>query len=140
VSLDHHYTGLQRYCSRATVRAHRLLVAVRCCLGDLVAEDTALLDTAAEWCVLSAELLERLGGVEEVEGPPVRLSTRLGSFTGDLVRIPVRFSAEFGQALTVEATWICCADWPGPLVLGWTGCLERFRFALDPETETFYFG
>jgi hypothetical protein len=42
----------------------------------------------------------------------------------------------------IEATWFISPDWPGPLVLGWKGCLERLRFALDPtpEEEWFYFG
>jgi hypothetical protein len=31
-------------------------------------------------------------------------------------------------------------DWPGPTVLGWRGCLDRFRWAIDPDDEVFYFG
>jgi len=52
----------------------------------------------------------------------------------------MRFRATEGQPLLVEATWFVSPDWPGPLVLGWKGCLERFRFALDPNEERFYFG
>jgi hypothetical protein len=30
-------------------------------------------------------------------------------------------------------------EWPGPMVLGWKGCLERIRFGFDPNVESFYF-
>ena len=54
-------------------------------------------------------------------------------------RIPVRFAAEEGNSLEVEATWFLSEDWIGPPVIGWKGCLERIRFALDPAEEPFYF-
>ena len=98
-----------------------------------------MLDTAAEWCVLPADLIASLG-LDGATGYPVRLETRLGVFSGNLERIPMRFRATEGQPLLVEATWFVSPDWPGPLVLGWKGCLERFRFALDPNEERFYLG
>ena len=39
----------------------------------------------------------------------------------------------------MDATWFVAPDWPGPSVIGWRGCLERMRFALDPGEEAFYF-
>ena len=41
--------------------------------------------------------------------------------------------------MRVAGTWFVSEDWPGPNVLGWKGCLERMRFALDPSDESFYF-
>jgi hypothetical protein len=61
-------------------------------------------------------------------------------FTGQLARIPVTLFASEGESLTVEATWLICPDWPGPVVIGWKGCLERLRFAIEPGEEGIYFG
>ena len=52
----------------------------------------------------------------------------------------VEFLATEGDNVVVEATWFISEDWPGPAVIGWKGCLERFRFALDPSDDSFYFG
>jgi hypothetical protein len=53
--------------------------------------------------------------------------------------IPVEFEADEGSPLNVEATWFVADGWPGPVVIGWKGCLERLRLALDPDQDTFYF-
>jgi hypothetical protein len=69
--------------------------------------------------------------------PP--LLTRLGAVTGRLERIPITFLPREGEEVTIEATWFISLDWPGPTVIGWKGCLERMRFALDPNDDSFYF-
>ena len=43
------------------------------------------------------------------------------------------------EELPIDATWLIIEDWPGPTVLGWRGCLERMRFAVDPLDNWFYF-
>lgn len=53
--------------------------------------------------------------------------------------MPSPFLRVKGKSMTVEATCFVSAAWPGPLVIGWKGCLERMRFALDPDDEFFYF-
>lgn len=116
------------------------LVGIPCSVGDLGVGEVALLDTAAEWCVLSAETATELGIEPETAGTPARLSTRLGTFEGCLQRIPVTFDPDVGEALTIDATWFVSTEWPGPMVLGWRGCLERMRFALNPVEGAFYFG
>jgi hypothetical protein len=50
------------------------------------------------------------------------------------------FPADEGSPLDVEVTWFVSADWPGPVVIGWRGSLERLRFGLDPSSDDFYFG
>ena len=45
-----------------------------------------------------------------------------------------------GRDLALEATFFVPADWRGSVVLGWRGCLERFRFGVDPFKNRFYFG
>jgi hypothetical protein len=115
-----------------------ILVAVRCVLGDRRDEDVALLDTASQWCVLPPAVAQELGYDLDVEGT-TRLHSRFGLLTGELLRLPVRFVADEGQFADVEATWFLSPDWTGPLVMGWTGCLERMRFAFDPRENDFYF-
>lgn len=56
--------------------------------------------------------------------------------------IPVSFPAEEGATLELpNASWFVPDTWVGPLVVGWSGCLEAFRFAFDPTegNEYFYF-
>jgi len=139
MTLIQEFQGWTSYRSDLYVASHRLLVAVPCAVGDALVAADGLLDTAAEWCVLPAEMIAPLG-FHSVEDPSTRLETRLGIFSGSLERASVRFPAAEGDSLTIDATWFVSPDWLGPLVLGWKGCLERFRFALDPLTERFYFG
>ncbi|HEY3569200.1 MAG TPA: hypothetical protein VGP73_14815 [Thermoanaerobaculia bacterium] len=69
------------------------------------------------------------------------MSTRLGSFRGDLYRGPLFFEAREGEPLDVEATVFVSSDWPpGMNFLGYEGLLQRIRFAVDPEVNLFYFG
>ncbi len=133
------YHGRARYLSDTRHGPNRLLLAVTCQIAELPVNIPAMLDTAAEWCVLPQELVAALGVHAQPEDSWVRLDSRLGRFDGFLARIPITLLADEGPDLTVNATCLICPDWPGPMVLGWKGCLERFRFALEPEDETFYF-
>jgi hypothetical protein len=49
------------------------------------------------------------------------------------------FDASEGRPLTIQATCFVSADWPGPMVIGWKGCLERIHFGFDTTLELFYF-
>jgi hypothetical protein len=91
------------------------------------------LDTAARWGIFPSELAEGLGYDPETNGEPMSISTRLGRFSGYLMRIPILLPAQEGEALQMDLAWFVSAEWPGPPVLGWTNCLERLRFALDPS-------
>jgi hypothetical protein len=137
VSLGQTYTGRCRYRSDIPYERHTLFVAVPCFMGEELLD--ALLDTGSQWCILPASLASRLGYDQEGEGEVAILSSRLGTLTGRLERIPVCFRAEEGSDVTVEATYFLCSEWTGPAVLGWKGCLERIRLALDPSEEWFYF-
>jgi predicted aspartyl protease len=117
---------------------HELLLAVPCFIGESLQKTMALLDTGAEWCVLPPLVASALG-VDATEGDPMVLHSRFGAAQGGLIRFPVYFHAILGSDLRVEATWFVSPDWHGPTVLGWRGCLERMRFALDPAEEQFYF-
>lgn len=100
----------------------------------------AMVDTAAPWCIfeprIGAFVRENFHWVSK--GVP--LSTRLGTFRGDLYRVPLFFEAFDGEPLDVEATVFVSPDWPGDNFLGYEGLLQRIRFAVDPEVNLFYFG
>lgn len=131
------YTGKARYFTGLPSAVGSLLVAITCRVEGLAIR--SLLDTASEWCVLRWETAIALGWSAVSSGPPVPLSSRFGQVEGWLERLSLSFPAEEGVTLEIEATWFISEDWPGPPVLGWKGCLERLRFALDPGEEWFYF-
>jgi hypothetical protein len=68
-----------------------------------------------------------------------QLLTRFGRLASQLIRFSTVLVAQVGEDVEIEATWFVSFDWPGPMVLGWKGCLERVRSAFDPGEEAFYF-
>jgi len=139
MTLAQTYMGRSSYFSIFEPGRPVLLVGVPCRLGDLIDQDIALLDTAAEWCVMTPTVAADLGIATSPRSPRIRLASRFGTFSGTLERVSVQFTAEDGQSVAVEATWFVAPDWSGPLVIGWRGCLERMRFAIDPTEEAIYF-
>ncbi|MDH3605006.1 MAG: hypothetical protein OEU26_35870 [Candidatus Tectomicrobia bacterium] len=108
------------------------------------------------------EAMVDTGGVFLVCHPEVALQARLetsdavsdtleilfrGVFVrGRLYRLNLTLVAEIGTTLDFQATVFVpesedAEQWGEiPSILGMYGCLERIRFAVDPDTETFYFG
>jgi len=88
----------------------------------------AMVDTGAPWVVLDPELAEAL----QIEA----------SGAVELVNL----LAERGESHRVEATIFVPALPPGevwgnkPNFIGLLGLLDRIRYAIDPSTNTFYFG
>jgi hypothetical protein len=99
----------------------------------------AQLDTGAAYSTLETELAESLG-LFDGEGHRATLGTRQGTFSGRLERVPLVLVADEGKSLDIEATFFICRGWPGRTFIGYTGFLDRIRFALDPLTNSFYFG
>jgi hypothetical protein len=107
----------------------------------------AIVDTGAPFVVCPPELAEVLALVPDkaIEAFP-GMVIRGRRFSGYLHEVSIRFRAEAGRDEIVfgttfvpdEATGIYWGGWP-PFI-GLTGCLERLRFAVDPNTDTFYFG
>jgi hypothetical protein len=54
--------------------------------------------------------------------------------------VAITIPADEGKSLDVEATAFVSPDWPWPNFIGYQGLLQRIRFAVDPETNLFYFG
>lgn len=99
----------------------------------------AQVDTGAAYSILEVDAAAALGllGLKE---PWTRLSTRLGTLNGQLIRLPVTLVADHGESLELEAMFFVSPDWRGGSFLGYTGFLDRLRFALDSPANLFYFG
>lgn len=99
-----------------------------------------MVDTAAPWCILEpalARAAERhLEGLSDIAA----IDSRLGRFTGRLCRGIATIRAENGESLAVDTTFFLSREWPGGNFVGYQGFLERFRFAVDPGVNRFYFG
>jgi hypothetical protein len=133
------YTGKSLYFADLEEEPSPLLVAAACFIEDLPQRTYALLDTASQWCILPPPLAAKIGFDPTSSEETISLSTRFGTLLGRLERVTVTLDAMEGQPLTIQATCFVSAEWPGPMVIGWKGCLERIRFGFDTTTETFYF-
>jgi len=116
---------------------------IPCAFEELQEEYDALFDTGAEYSVMHREVAAELGLKPDGE-TCLTMSTRLGDFQGSLQRHAVRIPALAGEDLLVEPAWFVCAEWPGPMVLGWRGFLESITFGCNPratsdEEGRFYF-
>jgi len=108
-------------------------------------ETQAVVDTGGVWLVCDpgiAEVLE-LDPEDGIECPPLQI--RGDRVPGMLHRLRVTFVAEEGESLQLQGTaFVPESDphqtWPLPTFLGFHGCLERIRFAVNPSTQMFYFG
>jgi hypothetical protein len=140
VALSQIYAGRKRYYTDHETPTGKLTVSVEYQVEEHLV--LAFLDTGASCGIFPASLADALGYDAQAEGLPTALHTRLGDYDGYLLRIPIFIPAEEGEGLEVELTWVVSPSWPGPPTIGWGGCLERIRFALDPTPgeDCFYFG
>ena len=88
---------------------------------------------------MDAELANELGFFER-DGEPLILTSRAGKFEGKLVRAVTRLVAEVGESVEIEATVFVSPEWRAGNSIGYSGLLERIRFAVDPDTNSFIFG
>jgi predicted aspartyl protease len=135
-------TGEARFSSHRALAADRLTrIHLQVQIGTLRAE--AVVDTGGAYLVLDPAVASVV-----VLGPAVhtdRLVIRGFVFAGTVHRVSVTIPAVAGESLTFEATAFVPElgvgeQWPLPSYLGWQGCLDRIRLALDPEEERVYFG
>jgi hypothetical protein len=132
------FTGRAKYETDVEEEGGTLGLAAACQVEGSERVFRALLDCACPWCILPPAVAVLLGYDTEAAGD-TRLHSRFGLTVGELIRLPIIFVAGEGEPLRVDATWFVSADWPGPMVIGWKGCLERMRFAFDPGANDFYF-
>jgi predicted aspartyl protease len=106
----------------------------------------ALVDTGAQFFICPPELAKLLNLRETDSAATETLGIRGARMEGTLHRVTLTLIAEEGESLSTEVTaFVPKASeeyklGPIPCFLGLFCCLERLRFAVDPATETFYFG
>jgi len=108
-------------------------------LAGLTGTWIAQIDTGAAYSVLEVDAAAALG-LLDLKGPWTRLSTRLGTLSGQLIRLPVTLVADHGESLDLEGMFFVSPEWRGGTFLGYTGFLDRLRIALDSPANLFYFG
>ncbi len=99
-----------------------------------------MVDTAAPWCILESDLARAAERHLESLSDIASIDSRLGRFTGRLYRGTTTVLAQEGEALAVDSTFFLSPEWPGGNFVGYQGFLERFRFAVDPGLNRFFFG
>ena len=99
----------------------------------------AIVDTGAPYCIFDTELSEALG-LSFDDGESFKLRTAYGEVTGTIQRVMIELVAEQGDSLQIDASVFVTDDWRYGNFLGYSGLLERIRFAFDPGTNSFYFG
>lgn len=104
----------------------------------------AVLDTGAPYVICSPKVASE-AGVEPSAALERKIMLIRGMrLSGFVVRLNVKLVAQEGNDLDVDATVFipdseeAWGDFPS--FIGLSGFLERIRFALDPHTDTFYFG
>lgn len=106
----------------------------------------ALVDTGGQFFICPPDVAKLLKLHETDSSATEALRIRESRIEGTLHRVTLTLIAEEGESLSVEVTaFVPKASeeyklGPIPSFLGLFCCLERLRFAVDPATETFYFG
>lgn len=106
----------------------------------------AILDTASPYVICDPRLIPFIPASPYTILEETLIQIRGTSVHGTLHRLPVTFLATDGDDLQVDATVFLphpdyAESWGSlPSFIGLTGCLERMRFAIDPNEDTFYFG
>lgn len=104
----------------------------------------AALDTGAPYVVCAPKVASDAGVDPSWALAKKTMLIRMMRVEGFIVRLNVRLVARDGEDLDVDSTVFVPeseALWGNlPSFIGLTGFLERIRFAIDPNTDTFYFG
>jgi hypothetical protein len=104
----------------------------------------AVVDTGAPYPIISPRVARQAGLYNLPPLERITLFVRGMRLEGSVIRLNMKLVADRGEDLDVDATafipdveefW---GDFPS--FIGQIGFLERIRFAIDPLTNTFYFG
>lgn len=106
----------------------------------------AIVDTSSPYLVLDSSTARNAG--LDLSRPDHRARARIQGewFEGGLFAIALQLLADDGDSLAVNGVLAFVPDStfdPDPLpptILGFTGCLDNFLFAVDPNQQRFYFG
>lgn len=106
----------------------------------------AAVDTGGFFLILSPKIAGLIGLIAEEGEHFNNLVFRGMRTTGHLHRVTVTFDAEYGEPFNVDVTALVPeGEWRYPNFLGWPFCLEKLRFAFDPNPNDptdgqFHFG
>lgn len=103
----------------------------------------AILDTGAPYLICSPSLARHLTLDPGAALSRHEILIRGYRVRGGLHRLSLTLSATYGDSLTFEAISFVpdfSEQLEFPTFIGLLGCLEWIRFAVDPATNTFYFG
>jgi len=105
----------------------------------------AILDTGGAYLVCDPQIADvlNLDPADALETD--KLNIRGVAVSGSIHRVLLTLLAREGQSIQLEVTAFVphtppYLQWDLPSFMGLSGCLERLRFAVDPATDTFYFG
>jgi len=129
----------------ATPQENTPLVVLAIAIEGIVVE--AIVDTGGVYLLCHPRLARQLDiDASQAVSPVIELLFRGVFLQGRLHRLSLTLLAEAGENLGFEATAFVPEQYEEegwgdmPSILGFYGCLERIRMAIDPVTETFYFG
>ena len=136
--------GVQTYRTHSVIRGdedERAFVQIK--IEGVEAE--AFLDTGGAWLVCTPEIVAKLGLDPRGAVSSAALGIRGVRVAGWLHRLTLTLPADRGSEHSLEVVAFAPDIDPEiwgefPPVLGWTGCVEWFRFAVDPLSQSFYFG
>jgi hypothetical protein len=122
-------------------RTPRLIISIS--IGGF--QTQAVVDTGGVYLVCDPEIADLLGLSPVTSLGYDTLIIRGYKYEGWLQRMPIEILANQGESLQLDVTTFFPALAPGqtwlfPSFLGLQGCLEFFRFAVDPGENAFYFG
>jgi hypothetical protein len=136
-------TGSAPYDYRQFRTAPRIFIKI-----DVEGQEVdAFLDTGGVYFLCSPELAEKVG-IDPTTAAPQSHEITMARVTvrGVLHRLPITLLSDSGADYPIEVT----AFFPDPdqalgeklsvSYLGMWCCMERFRFAIDPHQQRFYFG
>jgi hypothetical protein len=120
---------------------NRLVVPIA--VGNIPLE--AVIDTGGSFLILEQDLGDSLGLDPKEALDAQAILVRGTLYRGSLHRVDITLVADQGDSLTFQATTLILdhsdnAPWRLPTYLGWYGCLERLRVAIDPDAGEFFFG
>jgi hypothetical protein len=119
---------------------NRIIIVVY--VEDSITE--AVLDTGAPYPIIAPKVAKQAGLYRVKPLERKRMLVRGNWLGGSIIRLNMTLLADEGEDLTVDATAFIpdVEEYWGdfPCFIGQMGFLERIRYALDPDTDTFYFG
>jgi hypothetical protein len=137
-------SGSVKYTYRsATEREETLRVVIDVVIGNL--HTPAFIDTGGVYLMCTPQVAAHLGLYPDDKLSSLRILLRDRWRKGELHRVSLTVLASEGDSVIIDAVaFIPMQDeeWESdlPCILGLQGCLELFRFAVDPVQDMFYFG